>query len=541
MMEKKYTIGLDFGTSSGRAVLVETETGRVAAGSEACYPHRVMDQFLPDGTKLGADWALQHPQDYIEVMEKTVRAVMKKSKVEKEQVIGLAIDFTSCTILPVDAEKKPLCMIEKFVSRPHAYAKLWKHHAAWREADYIEQQLHVKLSSELLLPKILEILNEDYEVYHSADQILEAGDWLGQILTGTRARSASMASYKAMWNKEEGYGLSQSFRILHPLLEDLTETKLSGEIYYPGECIGYLLPEWAARLGLTDRTAVSAGIIDAHAAVPGCGITKPGQMMLAIGTSTVQVILEDIPYMDEGVYGNVRDAVVSGHYAWESGIAAAGDTYQWFIEKCISAEYASAAEREREDIYRYLEKKAQILNPGAGGMLALEWWNGNKTPYMDSGRRGVMVGYTLSTKPEEIYRALLEATAFGTKRILEAFNQAGVNIREIYACGGIPVKNDLLMQICADVLGCEIRVSATEYISALGAAMYAAVAAGKEQGGHLTIQEAAYCMKEKQKRIFRPVTENVKKYQELYALYRQLSELFQPGKNDLMTRLKEFA
>lgn len=254
-----------------------------------------------------------------------------------------------------------------------------------------------------MLPKILQLINEDYEIYRSVDQILEAGDWLGQLLTGKKACSASMASYKAMWTPKSGYAFETRLGELHPLLNGMVKAKLSGKIYFPGEKIGRLTAEWAERLGLKEGMAIGSSMIDAHAGIPGCGITRPGQMMLVIGTSTVQAVLENVSYQEKGIYGSVKDTVIPEYYTWESGIAAAGDVFQWFTSQCVPESYIRQAEREGEGIHKLLEKQAQTLKPGESGVMALEWWNGNKTPYIDSNRSGILVGCTLQTRPEETY------------------------------------------------------------------------------------------------------------------------------------------
>ena len=548
MSEKKYVIGLDYGTLSGRAVVVDAATGEIAAQAVKEYPHAVMDQSLPCGVPLDVDWALQHPKDYLDVLEETVPDVLRQAGISPDLVIGLSIDFTASTILPISKDKTPLCMLPEFESRPHAYVKLWKHHAAQPEADEINALLTKrgeidlpryggKISSELMLPKALQILREDPEIYEQADQILEAGDWLTLILTGSRLRSASMAGYKGMWLEGEGYPGKDFLKALDPRLETYVEDKLSSDICPMGSRIGVLNGTWAKKLGLLPGTAVGATIIDSHAGLPGCGIAKPGQMMLIIGTSSVQAALSVTPYSGEGICGAVKGGIMPGYYALESGLAGVGDIFGWFVNHCVPASYHRQAEEAGCGMHQYLTSLAGKLTPGESGLLALDWWSGNKTPFVSVDLSGLILGCTLATRPEEIYRALIEATGFGTRLIMEAFEHAGP-VDEIRACGGIVEKNPLLMQIFADITNREIKVAASEQTAALGAAMYAAVAAGSENGGYASIFEAAEAMSSMKEESFRPIPENAAIYESLYQEYCRLKDYF-GADNPVMKNLKQ--
>ncbi|MDR1506138.1 MAG: ribulokinase [Treponema sp.] len=546
-MKQRYVIGLDFGTKSGRALLVDAKTGETAAQSVKDYAHGVMDRFLPDGkTALGAGWALQHPKDYLDTLEYTVREAVSLAGIPAGDIIGLSIDFTACTILPIDAARRPLCFLEKYKNRPHAYVKLWKHHAALPQTSRINEVLAEeglidlplyggKVSSELFLPKVMQILEEDPEIYHSADAVLEAADWLTLLLTGENRRSFSMASYKAMWDGEK-YPSARLLRAFNPGLEHVVEEKMAAEIVPLGSKIGELNEEWAGRLGLLPGTAVGASIIDAHAGLPGCGITKPGQMMLIIGTSSVQAVLSEKPYSGKGVMGGVNGGIIDGYYALESGLAGVGDIFEWFVSNAVPERYGAMAKAEGKSLFRFLGEAAAKGRPGKSGLLALDWWNGNKTPFVDAGLSGVLVGCTMATRPEDIYRALVEATGFGTRMIMDTFAEAGVEIDEIRACGGIAEKDPALMQIYADITNREIKVSASGQTAALGAAMYAATAAGAERGGYSRIAGAAAAMSRTRDRAFTPNPDNVAPYSALYSHYRELSAYF--GANGIMKELK---
>lgn len=551
-LQKKYVIGLDYGTLSGRAVVVDCENGEVLSSSVKNYAHGVMSEELPTGKKLPAgDWALEAPEDYIDVLVTTVTDAVKKSGVAKEDIIGMGMDFTSCTILPIDKDMRPLCSAEEFKDEPHAYVKLWKHHGAQPQADRITELLEKrgeinkpqyggKISSELMLPKILQIVEEAPEVYQAADQILEAGDWLTQCMTGSKRRSADLAGYKAMWNLETGYPPKDFLEELNPMLKDLVAEKLSEDIALAGEVVGNLNKEWAEKLNLPEGIPVAATLIDSHAGIPGSGVIRPDQLMLVVGTSSVMLSPSPAECCKEGAVSGARGAIVPGNFVLESGIAAVGDMFGWFVDHMTSEEYAERAKEEGKNLHVYLTEKASELKPGESGIVALDWWNGNKTPYVDGRLSGVLVGCTLNTRPEEIYRALIEATAFGTRKIIELYKEANPAIHTIIASGGIAEKNPLLMQIYADVLDCEIKLSATDQTAALGSAVYAAVAAGTECGGYASVEETANHMSHLKDLTYRPIEANVERYNELFGIYCELVDLFDPEKTSVMTRLSSF-
>ena len=548
----KYTLGIDYGTLSVRTVLMDCGDGSVAAVDTMAYPHGVMSDCLPDGkTQLAVNWALEYPDDYLLVLEKTVNEVMKTSGVAKENVIGLAIDFTSCTVVAADSEKQPLCSLEQYKSRPHAYAKLWKHHGAQDEADRINELLTDKglihqpryggaISPELLLPKILEVANDDPEIYAAADVFLEAGDWMTWVLTGELKRSGNMAAYKAMWTPDEGYIPQEILNDLHPCFRNLITEKLRGEVVPAGGRIGTLTEEWAGKLGLEAGIAVGPSIIDSHAGMPGSGIYRPGQMMLVLGTSSVELLLSDQPYANHGVVGCVRGAIMPGYFSLEAGLAAVGDMYGWFADSLSPASYEEAAKRSTMNLHLYLSERAALLKPGESGLLALDWWNGNKTPYVNGNLSGVLAGLTLQTRPEEIYRALVEATAYGTRLIMEEFLQSGATVDEVIVSGGIAEKNPFVVKIFTDVLNRPVKISASDQTAALGSAMYAAAAAGKDKGGYENIALAAQKLAKLKDTVYLPDTENAAVYDRLFNLYRELVKIFDPEENPVMEALNSF-
>lgn len=545
----KYSLGLDYGTQSGRAVLVEVSTGNIVAQSVYEYPHGVMDERLPDGTPLLPDWALEHPQDYLDVLSVTIPDVLKKSNVDPKDVIGMAVDFTACTMMPIDENDVPLCLKEEYASHPHAYVKLWKHHAAQPEANKLNAiaqergesflaRYGGKVSSEWLVPKIMQILDEAPEIYAAADRFIEATDWVTMMLTGEEKRSACTAGYKGMWSKREGFPSKDFFKALDPRLENLVEEKLSNDIYPLGGKAGELTEEMAAKIGLLPGTAVGIGNVDAHVAVPAVGITKEGQMLMIMGTSTCDMVLGKQEMIVPGMCGYTEDGILPGFLGYEGGQSCVGDHFEWFVENCVPAAYYDEAAAKGQNIHQLLSEKAAKLKIGESGLLALDWWNGNRSVLVDVDLTGMILGMTLITKPEEIYRALIEATAYGANMIIETFGENGVPVNELFACGGITEKNALMMQIYADVTGREIFISDSPQTVALGSAMFGAVAAGAAKGGYDSIFEAAKVMPKIKAETFKPIAENKAAYEKLYAEYKILHDYFGRGANDVMKRLK---
>jgi len=549
MNGRRYALGLDFGTESGRALLVDVETGEEVSTSVHEYPDGVLDETLPGGTaRLEEDWALQNPQDYIETLGTTIPDVMSAASAAPEQVVGVGVDFTACTMLPVDRSGMPLCTMDRFRGEPHAWVKLWKHHAAQPDADRINEVARArgesflarygrKISSEWLFPKILQVLDEAPDVYAAAHRFIEAGDWLVLRLTGRERRSACQAGYKAMWEKGSGYPSVDYFAALDPRLTHVVAEKLSPEVYPAGARAGELTKEMAVLTGLREGTPVGVAIIDAHAAVPASTVVEPGRMVMVMGTSTCHMVLDRERRLIEGISGVVQDGIVPGLFGYEAGQASSGDIFGWFVENALPASCAADAEQRGMDLHELLEERASRFRPGEIGLLALDWWNGNRSILVDADLTGLIVGYTMGTKPEEIYRALIEATAYGTHKIIRAFEDGGVEVNELCACGGLP-KNRLLMQIYADVTGREIRITESSQTSALGAAMLGAVAAGRTGGGYDLLSGAAEAMARLGDETFCPIAAHRTVYRELFGEYERLHDYFGRGTNDLMRRLK---
>jgi L-ribulokinase len=546
----KYAIGVDFGTESGRALLVDVADGREVATCVHLYQDGVIDDVLPtSGAKLPPDFALQNPMDYIETFKTAIPAVLQESGIDPADVIGVGIDFTACTMMPALADGTPLCALEEWQDNPHAWVKLWKHHAAQPEADQINataermgeswlSRYGGKISSEWFFSKALQILDEAPEIYQAADRLIEGADWVVWQLTGEEKRNSCTAGYKAIWSKREGYPAPAFFRALDPRFERVVDERMSRDIYPIGDKAGELTAQAAGWTGLLPGTAVAIANVDAHVSVPAATVTEVGRMVIIMGTSNCHMVLGEEEKRVPGMCGVVEDGIIPGLFGFEAGQSCVGDHFAWFVENCVPAAYEREAADRGINLHQLLEKKAAGLRVGESGLLALDWWNGNRSTLVDVDLTGLLVGATLATRPEEIYRALIEATAYGTRVIVEAFEENGVAVNEIVATGGLPDRNKLLMQIYADVTGREIVVADTGQAGALGSAMFGAVAAGQARGGYDTIFQAAQKMARLKDIVYKPIPENQAVYDKLYADYVVLYDYFGRGANDVMKRLK---
>ncbi len=552
MSRGRYAVGVDFGTESGRAVLVDCADGHELGTAVYTYRNGVIDERLPDpdgDVRLGPDWALQDPEDYVRTFQETLPSLLAETGIDPANVIGIGIDFTACTMLPTLADGTPLCSVEALRRNPHAWVKLWKHHAAQPEADRVNavaaergepwlRRYGGKISSEWFFPKALQILDEAPEVYARADRLIEAADWVVWQLTGVETRNSCTAGYKAIWSKRDGFPSPEYFAALDPRFEHVVDEKLSRRIVSIGERAGGLTERAAAWTGLLPGTPVAVANVDAHVSAPAVTVTEPGTLVAIMGTSICHILLGDELAEVDGMCGVVEDGVVPGLFGYEAGQSAVGDIFAWFAEYAVPPEYHETARRTGTSVHDVLEREAAALRPGESGLLALDWWNGNRSVLVDADLRGLLVGMTLQTTAPEIYRALIEATAFGTRVIVEAFASGGVRVDGIVACGGLPERNRLLMQIFADVTGRELAVAASTQAPALGSAMFGAVAAGAAAGGYDSIVEASRHMAHLGEARYRPAAEHRSVYDELFREYVRLHDLFGRGGDDVMRNLK---
>ena len=465
----KYVIGVDFGTLSVRALVADVKDGSELASAVYVYPHAVMSEYLPNGRKLPPDWALQHPQDYLEGLTEVVHLAVKDSGISPDDVIGIGVDFTTNTYLPVDDRYEPLCLKPEWQDNPHAWVKLWKHHGTQSYAEQMEEKAIErgesflkryggKVSPAWMFPRLLETLKEAPDLYAATAEFIEAGDWIVCQLTGQEKRSLGMAGYKAFWSKKDGYPSEDFLKSLDPNFEHVIDEKLSRDIYPLGTKAGVLNEKGAAMTGLPQGIAVAVANMDAHVSLPAVGLTESGNLLIILGTSACHIMLGAEEKKVPGVGGIVEDGVIPGTYGYESGQNCVGDSLKWFVENCFPATYAEAAKKAGMDENQYLTYLADKLKPGQSGLLALDWWNGNRSILCDYDLTGLILGLTIASKPEEIYRALIEATAYGTRRIVDSFEENGLPVEHVFACGGISKKNAMFMQIYADILSRKRRM-----------------------------------------------------------------------------------
>lgn len=529
---RQLAIGVDFGTESGRVVVLDLASGEEIAVQAVAYPHGVIDERLPsNGAELPPDTALQDPSDYLEVLAGGVPEAMRAAAARAEEVIGLGIDFTACTVLPVTREGVPLCAIERWRDHPFAWVKLWKHHSAQPVADRLNavavergerflDRYGGRLSSEWYFPKLIETWLVDRDVFEAMDKFVEATDWIVWQLTGELVRASCTAGYKACWSAREGIPSHDYFAAAYPGIPDLT-AKLGTTFYPPGHRAGTLQPEMAERLGLTPRCAIAVGNVDSFVSMPGIGVDRPGSFVMVVGTSICDLVIDRRGIEMPGITGVMEDGIVPGYFGYEAGQPAVGDMFAWFGGRLLGL-----AARDGEEWFGDLEKDAAKLIPGASGLVALDWWNGNRTILGDADLSGVVAGLTLATTPSEFYRALLESVAFGTRRIIENFGEHDLAFDEIVACGGIAERSELMMQLLADVSGLPVTITASSEIPARGSALFGGLAAGSESGGFDDIGGAIEKLRPAAAHRYEPRAADRATYDALYAIFRELHDDF---------------
>jgi L-ribulokinase len=547
-LDGAYVVGVDFGTLSARALVVRVSDGAEAGTAVREYAHGVIDRSLAGHGELPPDWALQDPGDWIEALSVTVPAAIRDAGIDPRRVIGVATDFTASTCMPVLATGTPLCQLPHLTGRPHAYPKLWKHHAAQPQADRINAAAHErhekwinryggKISSEWQFAKALQVLDEDPEMYQLADRWIEAADWIIWQLCGTETRNACTAGYKGIFQDGQ-YPSRDYLAALDPRFASFAADKLAHPISALGGQAGQLTPAAAALTGLPEGIAVAVGNVDAHVTLPAAGSCTPGTMVAIMGTSTCHVLngqsmngtgLAEIP----GMCGAVDGGIVAGLWGYEAGQSGVGDIFAWFARNGVPSSFADEARRRGVSLPQLLDEQAAAQPPGAHGLIALDWENGNRSVLVDAGLSGAIVGLTLATTAPEIYRALLEATAFGTRLIVETFNASGVPVTEFVVAGGL-IKSAPLMQIYADVLRRPLSVIGSDQGPALGSAIHAAVAAG----AYPDVPVAASAMGRVNRDVYRPDEARAAVYDQLYAEYVRLHDYFGRGANEVMYRLR---
>ncbi len=527
-----YTVGVDFGTLSARAVVVRVRDGAEMGSALYEYPHGVVDEVLPaTGQALPPDWALQMPGDWRDSLRTAVPAALHEAGVDPRDVIGIGTDFTACTVMPTLRDGTPLCELPDLADRPHSYPKLWKHHAAQPEADQINELAHQrgeswigryggKISSEWEFAKALQVLHEDPDLYTRIERWIEAADWIIWQLCGSETRNICTAGYKGIY--QDGRRPSRDYlAALDPGFGDFVDDKLEHPLAQLGTMAGTLTPRAAAWTGLPEGIAVAVGNVDAHVTSAAAQALEPGQMLAVMGTSTCHIMNSDVLAQVPGMCGVVRDGVVPGLWGYEAGQSGVGDIFAWFLETGVPGEYIQAATQNDENLHDHLTRMAAQQEVGEHGLVALDWHSGNRSILVDHHLSGVVAGLTLATRPEHVYRALLESTAFGTRKIVETFAASGVPVKEYVVAGGL-VKNKFLMQIYSDVTRLPISTVRSDQGPALGSAIHAAVAAG----AYPDIFAASAAMGGKEEAAFTPDDQRAAAYDGLYEQYAQMHDFF---------------
>lgn len=524
-----YSIGIDFGTGSGRAFLINTENGEIEEQYIRNYTHGTIEGEL-GGEKLPQNFALQNANDYMEIIETGIPTIIEKANISVSEIVGIGIDFTSSTVIFVDEQMEPIHSRVGFQDNPHAYVKLWKHHGAQDEADLLfKTALEGKnrwlgyygfnVSSEWMIPKIMEVNNKAPEVMAVTANIMEAGDWIVNRLTGQNVRSNCGLGFKSFWEAETGFHYDL-FDKVDSDLSNIVRTKVDAPVVSIGDSVGTLCKEMAEKLGLSPDTQVSPFIIDAHASLLGIGSEKDKEMTMVMGTSTCHLMLNKEQHKVPGISGSVKGAIIPDLYAYEAGQTAVGDLFE-YVAKQAPYDYVKAAESRGISIFDLLNEKAAQLYPGESGLIALDWHNGNRSVLSDSNLKGSLFGMTLQTRHEEIYRAYLEATAFGAKMIMQQYQGWQMEVDHVFACGGIPKKNGLLMEIYANILNKKITVIDSEYAPAIGAAILGAICGG----AHPDFNSAIEAMKEPVLYQVEPDPQQVRIYKKLFSAYKELHDL----------------
>jgi len=531
-----------------RAVLVDATDGRVLAEDVYAYRNGVITDCLPDSSVRleGSDWALQDPDDYLNALKQCVPAVLERGGVQPEEVAGLGVDFTICTLVPVDAKGDALCVNPAYRGRPHAWVKLWKNHTAQKEADDITDYVKAngldlldysghRVSSEAFFPKVWEIYRKDRVSYDGAYTFLDGGDFIVSKLCGKIARSGVMAAARAFHDNETmQYPDRAFFRGLEPGLENIVSEKHLVNVLRVGSPAGTIVPEMAELLGLSTDTVVCVAHADAAVALPGCGIVAPNVMAFIMGTSACYIMMAKEKRNIPGISASYYEGVLPGYYCYEAGQSAVGDIFEWFCKHYLPAAYMEEAMRRGISPMALMDEKANELSVGQSGLVALDWMNGNRCILQDASLSGLIVGLTLHTKPEEIYRALLEAVSFGAKVIMDRFREYGIDVKEAIACGGLADKSAVLMQMYADVLSIPIQVAAYQHTSALASAVFAAVAAGVYD----SYETAVGKMIPKPARRYVPNPDHAAAYDKLFRIYKELHDYFGGAGSGLMKELK---
>ena len=526
----KYTIGIDFGTRSCRAIVMEVESGRALGVDECGYA--VYDEALPTGEKLPDRAALADPAEYMEALTQVIRGAVKNAGIDANDVIGIAIDATSMSLVSCDENGVPLCLKEKWKREPLAYIRMWKSYTATSEADEISRVAHAHdmpflvacgghPSSEGGYPKLLETARKNSALYKEIKHALDLNEWLTWQLTGKLTRSCNSMGMKNYCQDGETLTPDDFWQKVDPCIADVND-KMRGEMLPWGAKAGELTAEMAKRFGLPAGIAVGAGGLDGHTSMMALGLMKDGDAMVTIGTSGVMSVISDIWRAMPGICGQSKNGLIPGFYGYDFAQSGVGDMFGWFVNNCVPARYERMAQEKGVSVHQLLSEMGFAKPVEKCSLVAVDWWNGSRSIVVDQTLTGMISGLKLSTKPEEIYRALVEAAAFGMRLVLDTLESHDVQVKRFFVCGGIASKNPLLVQCYADILGHELKVSSLPNSAAAGVAIAAAAAAGVYE----SLNEAMAHMASREFTVYQPNMARHAAYQRLYRRYLELRDFF---------------
>lgn len=524
-----YSIGIDYGTASGRVILVNTSDGKIVSSYEETYQHGTIAEEL-GGETLPHNYFLQHAGDYHHVLENGVKHVLEESQINKDEVVGIGVDFTSCTVVFLDENFRPLHMNEDLSHHPHAYVKLWKHHGAQDEAtqmveanekanqNWLNYYGH-SVNSEWMIPKILEVKHKAPELLERAHYIMEAGDYMTSLLVNQNIRSNCGIGFKGFYDEVNGFNYD-FFETVDPELPQIVKDKCEAPVIQIGDSAGSLSEYYQNLWRLSSNVQISPYMIDAHSGVLGAGAIEKGEFTPVIGTSTCHLMLDPKQESIPSITGSVKDAIIPGLYAYEAGQAAVGDLFS-YSERMAPQHIVEEAAKQDKSVLEYLETLASQIPVEDQHVVVLDWHNGNRSILSDSHLTGSVFGLTLQTPFEMVHRAYLESTAFGTKMIMKQFEDNDIPVHTVYASGGIPKKSQLLVDIYANVLNKKVVVLESSNATALGAAMLGA----NVGGAYDTLRETVQHMKQPVYYEKQPDPEKVKHYEKLFDKYQKLHDL----------------
>ncbi len=538
----KYTIGIDFGKTGCRALLLDISNGSEIASASAEYYNGIMLNNFFNGVPLPEKWAIADPQDYIDVINESVSIV--SAKVPAEDIVGIGLAFSSCCILPVKADGTPLSALPEFKNNPHAYIKVTRHRSAEKQANKIydtakafkEPWLDIGQngnSPEWLLPKVLEILEESPAIYEAADYFIEATDWLIWQLTGNPVRNAFSASFKAQVS-EDIIPSKEFLKALHPALENLYQTKLNLPIASTVTRAGGLTRAMAAPMGIKAGTPVAVGGVDILCCLPALNVCKPGILTGILGTSSIFVTLSQKSVEPMGIARGVKGSIIPGYYTYKSNLPCVGDNYAWFLNNYLTPEYHNGAKAEGRNLHSFIAQKMMKLKPGENGIISLNWLKGTVCPINDKNLSGLFIGMDLNTKPEHIYRAIIEGMAFDTRMLIEEYAVNNIDIESFYGIGTIAERNPFITQLYADILNMPVYVAGSSKSPALGAGIIAATISGQ----YPDIQSAAAAMGQLKNVVYMPDVSASAVYDSMYVEYKKLRDYFAVENTSIMHNLK---